>query len=73
MKFTFVVVAKGNIDIDPVVGVWSIDETRTLRNITDDVTNFFLYALEPMSTLTMEHFSIEIIKQGDDNTYTNSI
>lgn len=29
--------ARGNIDIDPAVDVWVIDQTRALSNVTNDV------------------------------------
>lgn len=36
---SFVVTATGNIDEDPTIDKWQIDETRTLTNITNDVKN----------------------------------
>ena len=34
----FIARAEGNIDKDPILDVWEIDQTRTLKNVVNDVT-----------------------------------
>ena len=38
-NFLFLASAGGNVDTDTTVDVWTMNQVRTLANVTDDVTN----------------------------------